>query len=373
MNQEEEPSFHEKHFLEETRKAERLKRKFAQAKDRSKYKKTDLAKRTTAPPPKGKNLQKGTVLAILAETVRVACKDNTTRSCTLRGSLKKEKKRLKNLLIVGDIVWIDTINKEEGVIVKVEERYSVLSRSEQLKQRKKQLIAANIDQVLITVSILAPSLKPTLIDRYIIAAKRGNMESVIVVNKIDLLKNPHYSNEERTKEKKLLNEMKKGYALANIPLITTSTHTKTGLAALKTQMQGKTSVFSGQSGVGKSTLINCLFGFALKTASVVAKTKKGAHTTSTAELLPLPFGGGFCIDTPGIKSFGVWELQREEIQSYYSEIVAIKDQCRYLNCQHDKEPDCAIKDAVNEGILSPLRYHSYLQLLHQTSKKHFNR
>jgi ribosome biogenesis GTPase len=151
-----------------------------------------------------------------------------------------------------------------------------------------------------------------------------------------------------------------------------SVKTGEGLDALKALTNGKTSVFSGQSGVGKSSLINAVTGSCFATGDVVHKTGKGSHTTTTTHLVPLE-GGGFCVDTPGIKSFGVWDLQAEEIASYFPEIDALKSECKYPNCIHLNEPDCAVKAAALEHKISPLRFASYSALMASVSEKHTQR
>ena len=142
-----------------------------------------------------------------------------------------------------------------------------------------------------------------------------------------------------------------------------------GLEALKTVMHGKTSVFSGQSGVGKSSLINAATGSSQSVGELVERTNKGSHTTTTTHLLPVE-GGGFCIDTPGIKSFGVWELTKEDIVSYFPEM---QGDCKYPDCSHSQEPGCAIPKKVENREISPLRFASYLALMASVSQEHRNR
>ncbi|MCH9611012.1 MAG: Small ribosomal subunit biogenesis GTPase RsgA [Chlamydiales bacterium] len=296
-----------------------------------------------------RDLKRGRVLAVLPEEVVVNCEGQKVR-CTLRGVLKRKKTRDKNLLVVGDFVLF-----EEGVIEQVCDRFSLLSRQEHLTRRKQQLIAANIDQVLITASVKKPSLKPPLIDRYLIATYKGNMEPVIVINKADLA----VDREELEKIVTLYEEL-------DIPVIVTSIETGEGLDQLKEQMRNVTSVFSGQSGVGKSSLINAMLGLDLAVGEVVSKTEKGAHTTSNAKLIELDCGG-FCIDTPGIRSFGVWDIQREDLVNHFPEIAEVGLDCHFPNCTHTHEPNCAVRAAVEEGEIPLIRFESYLRLLTETS------
>jgi ribosome biogenesis GTPase / thiamine phosphate phosphatase len=352
----------EEDFHSKDKKFHRKERKHATSRDRSKFKKSDQDQLKKAPATivaEGNVL--GRVLAITAEGILVAFQEDFY-TCSLKGALKQEKGRQVNLIAVGDLVWFTPGDDKEGVISYIEERKSILSRPDPISQKREKLIAVNIDQVIITASVLLPPLKPPLIDRYIIAAMKGNMEPLIVINKVDLLVSPpdqcdaHFVEEER----RLWAEFLEAYK--HLPLFPVSTVTLEGIDALKRAMQGKTSVFSGQSGVGKSSLINTLIGSSLKVGEIVEKTRKGSHTTTTALLLPLD-GGGFCVDTPGIKSFGLWEASSQDIQNAFPEILQVAPECKYPDCSHREEPGCAVKEAVESGKISRLRFASYSALI----------
>lgn len=359
----------EAEYFKDDRKTSRMERKLASAKDRSKYKKTDKEKMQKSKELHQniklakEDLLRGRVLSITPQGFVVE-HENKTYVCSLRGLLKKEKTQFKNLITVGDFVLFQKKDDKEGLIAHVESRHSVLSRADNLSRRQEQLIAANIDQVLITVSVVNPPIKPFLVDRYIIASRKGNMKPIIVINKIDLLTNPI--------EKDLYEEFIDAYKIAGVPVISVSVTTGQGLDALQEIMKDKASVFSGQSGVGKSSLINAITQYDLKIGKVVEKTKKGAHTTTTTQLLPLEFGG-WCIDTPGIKSFGVWDLKKEEVEQYFSEIYEIGHQCKFPDCSHHHESDCAVIAAVERGEISALRFTSYHSLLEALSQEHLRR
>ncbi|MBX9922813.1 MAG: ribosome small subunit-dependent GTPase A [Rhabdochlamydiaceae bacterium] len=361
---------YEEEFHEGEQKFSRKERKRITEGDRSKYKKTDqdqLKKNALVPTDSESELPKppvGRVLSIHPEGVQVEYQEKLYR-CSLKGTLKKEKSNFKNLVAVGDFVQFQLRGEEEGLIVHIEPRKSILSRADNLHRRKQQLIAVNIDQVIITSSIHYPPLKPFLIDRYIIAAQKGKMDPVIVINKIDLL-------QEDTEEHALLLECQEAYRALSIPFIMISIKTGQGVDELKKLMQNKSSVFSGQSGVGKSSLINTMTGMDLKTGGVVFKTFKGSHTTTTTQLIPLP-NGGFCIDTPGIKSFGLWDLEESEIQHYFAEISELSSQCRFIGCSHQTEQDCAVKQAVEENKISFVRFASYSALIETVREEHRNR
>ncbi len=367
----------EAHFFNKTRKDAKIARKLISAKDRSKFKKTDWQKfKKSEELHKNIKLRKedlleGRVLSIVPEGVIVE-QQQKLFTCTLRGLLKKDKSLYKNLITVGDTVLFELKNQEEGLIAHVQPRYSVLSRADNLSRRKEQLIAANIDQVLITASLFEPIVKSSLIDRYVIAARKGNMVPIIIINKIDLLESADLDADLLAKGLYLLEEMVKAYKTIGIPLLAVSSVTGQGIAELKAIMQNKASVFSGQSGVGKSSLINTVAEKSLQVGEIVSRTQKGCHTTTTTNLLSLSFGG-WCIDTPGIKSFGVWDLKKEEIENYFSEIHHYGLQCKFPNCSHLHESDCAVQQALEKGELSLLRYESYATLIESTFQKHVRR
>jgi ribosome biogenesis GTPase len=367
----------EEQYFGDQRKDSRKERKRRSEKDRSKFKKTDHTKfekgrkKEIIDRREENELCRGRVLSITSQGFMVDHKGETY-TCFLRGLLKREKTKHKNIVTVGDFVFFEPLPDREGYITNVEPRKSILSRADNLSRNKEQLIAANIDQVIITASVVSPQLKPSLIDRYIIAAKKGGMEPVIIINKIDLLDDDKYEAVVREVEAEILKECKEAYKHANIPLIAISVEKKNGIEQLKEVMKDKASVFSGQSGTGKSSIINAIAGLNLPVGETVHRTRKGSHTTTRAHLLPLEFGG-WCIDTPGIKSFGVWDLSQEEVVSYFSEIQALGDQCKFPDCSHSHEGDCAVIAAFERGEISALRYESYLTLIETLQEEHRRR
>ncbi|HLB52933.1 MAG TPA: ribosome small subunit-dependent GTPase A [Chlamydiales bacterium] len=341
----EEEAFHAK-----DRKQFRKERKLAQQKDRSKFKKSDQQVET-----KEKllsHLPRGRVIAIGGEGVWVEA-EGEKLLCSLKGALKKKREQVKNLIAVGDWVRLG----DDFSIEQIEERISILSRTD-ISGHKQQLIAANIDQVFIVASVVNPPLKPALIDRYLIAAEKGNIHPIIIINKTDLLHTAPPEEIERYQQFLF------DYERLGFPILSLSIHEKKGLDALCAFLKNKTSVFSGQSGVGKSSLLNISFGMNRTIGSLTAKTAKGSHTTTQAELLSLP-DGGYCIDTPGVRSFGIWEMTKEDLIAHFQEITALSPSCRFLNCAHINEPECAVHKALEEGLISPLRYESYSTLLQE--------
>ena len=350
--------FEDKYSQKEQRE-KKIQRKLSAHRDLGKRKKTDHDKlhkdrddRTEKRLDKDDTLE-GHVIAMGSEGIMIE-HEGKNYLCVLRGILKKEKTEKKSLITIGDLVSFIATAENEGAITKIAPRKSILSRADALQQKKEHLIAANIDQVLITASVVNPTLKPSLIDRYIISAIKGGMQPIIIINKVDLL-------EKDSVEELFYQELLKAYSKTSIPIISLSASQGTGIDRLIEIMKGKTSVFSGQSGVGKSSLINVVADLKLKIGSTIEKTKKGSHTTTQAQLVPLKFGG-WCIDTPGIKSFGVWDVEPHQLKNYYEEMVALSKKCHYPDCSHTHEPHCAIIAALDKKI-HRLRYENYLSIL----------
>lgn len=368
----------EEKYLKEDRKAGKIQRKIAKAKDRSKYKKTDQEKylkgleKEKEDKLSKQTLQEGRVLSITPQGMVVDAAGSLI-TCVLKGLLKKEKTHAKNLVAVGDIVRFEKTAQGEGIIAHVNPRRTVLSRADNLDRRREQLIASNVDQVIITVSVVHPPLKCSIVDRYIIATRKGGMTPIIVINKIDLFDaTEEFDPLFLESEKELYDEALRAYAAAGVPLISVSASKGIGIDELKLAMRDKTSVFSGQSGVGKSSLINIITGLDIRVGEIVEKTKKGSHTTTTTNLIPLDFGG-WCVDTPGIKSFGVWDLKTDEIEGYFPEIHEVGLDCKFADCTHSHEEQCAVLQALEEERLSPLRYDSYQALMQSVEAVHRRR
>lgn len=338
----------------EDKKENRKRRKQAQQKDRSKYKKSVRKKHEkklieeTHQRLEAKELRRGRIISIFSEQLLVFSYKKIF-TCTLRGVLKKEQLEAKNIAVVGDLVLFSRNNETEGVIEKIEPRKSILAKASKHKQRE-QLIAANLDQVIITVAARDPSFDLAYIHRAIIAALQGKMKPLIVINKIDLGLPP------------IVEEFIAAYASHSIPIIKTSYKTGEGIDILKEKMKNKTSVFAGLSGAGKSSLINTILNIELPTQEISERNKQGRHTTTRSSLIHLE-SGGFCIDTPGIQDFGAWKLTKQDLDYYFSDIAEISKNCKFFNCTHSHEPHCAVKESCEQGNLPKLRLLSYLFLL----------
>ena len=323
-------------------KSEKKEKKRIQDKDRSKYKSSDQKKNAKKIVAEG---TRGRVLSVSSTEVIVDL-DGEPTACSLRGILKKQRGPNKNVLAIGDFVIVD----DRGQVASIEERYSLLARRDNLRRRHAQIIAANIDQVLIVASVKEPGLKTSLIDRYIISALRGNMTPVLIINKIDL-----------SNDKQNLVTIIEMYRAIGIEVIDVSALEKSGIGRVVDIMKDKASVFSGQSGVGKTTLINEIAGTDYKTCEIVERTQKGVHTTSQSKLIKLD-SNSFCIDTPGIKSFSLWDITSSEISNYFSDLQQYSTECKFINCTHTHEPDCGVKKAVDDGLIAKTRYESYITI-----------
>jgi ribosome biogenesis GTPase len=261
--------------------------------------------------------------------------------------------RQKSMLAVGDRVAIEPADGGNWRIRGVLPRRSVLARPDPLNPHLQRLIAANVDVVVNVVSLRTPPLRPRLIDRYLIATLRGGAQPLIVVNKIDLV-----PIEERTRELAPLD----AYARLDVPIVGCSTKSGEGLDALRALLEGKTGALVGHSGVGKSSILNALDErLQITTGGLHAHRGTGRHTTTSSTLHDLG-DGTFVIDTPGIREFGLWKLDRETLRDYFPEFEEPSASCRFNDCTHLHEPDCAVKAAVAAAEIHPARYETYVRL-----------
>lgn len=257
------------------------------------------------------------------------------------------------LVAIGDRVRVQPINGTEGMIFHVEERNTWLGRKGAGERGMEQVIAANADLLLCITAADRPDFRRTIIDRFIVAALLGKLHPMIVVNKIDTA-NPEI--------REILADEVAVYPPLGYPVLTVSAHTGEGIEELQAQLANTTAVLAGQSGVGKSTLMNKLLGGELRrTAEVRQNDRRGVHTTVDSVLYVLPMGGRL-IDTPGIREFGIWDLRPEELDGYFVEFLEHLRNCRYLPCTHTHEPSCAVRAAVESGAIDPGRYASYLSI-----------
>lgn len=297
------------------------------------------------------NLKKGIVLEI---TTNYQCKvqiKNDILDCTISGRLKQMNVESRSLIAVGDHVNIDVSGQPR--VEEIKARKNALSRFSENDFQTEMIIAANIDQVAVTTSYREPAINWSLVDRYLCRAQIENIEPIIVINKIDLLQS---KDDQFYQTRDFYNE-------CGFIIVTTSTVTEEGLKELKQNMENKTTVFSGHSGVGKSSLINKLqTGISLKVAKVSNYSQKGIHTTSRSRLIPWEFGG-FLVDTPGIRTFGLHRKHKDKISRVFPGFNKFLHKCRYPDCTHTHETTCGVKYAVDKNYYPENRYNSYIRLL----------
>ncbi len=279
--------------------------------------------------------------------------------CRIRGKFRIKGIKTTNPVAVGDLVdYQIEPHKDMGVIVKIHPRKNYILRRSINLSKQYHILAANIDQVFVTVTIAQPETSLSFIDRILVTAEAYHIPAVILINKIDLIKNDKLLIEKK-------NNLIKTYQNIGYQVVELSAETRENIAFLKNLMRDKTSMFTGHSGVGKSSLINAVDPqLNIKTATISKTHLQGKHTTTFAQLHDLSFGGHI-IDTPGIRGFGIVDMEPEEIDSYFPEIFRLKADCKFNNCQHINEPGCAVKPAVKAEKIALSRYKSYLQILEE--------
>ena len=301
-------------------------------------------------------IKKGIVYSSTGSHYRVES-EGQFYDCRIKGKFRIKGIKSTNPIAVGDRVLF-TIEfekpKKTGLITEIEVRQNYIVRKSVKLSKQIHIIAANIDQVFLIITLKTPPTFPAFIDRFLVTAKAYEIKTVLVFNKIDL-----YNSKELVEMRSLKKVYEKiGYECHEVMATDGGT-----LGNIQKTMTQKVNMFSGHSGVGKSTLINTLSpGLDLKTANVSVQHEQGQHTTTFAEMFDLE-GGAKIIDTPGIKGFGVVDIQREELSGYFDEFSALKEQCKFNNCMHINEPQCAVKAASEKGEIAQSRYKSYLQLL----------
>ena len=294
--------------------------------------------------------EKGVVIATRGRLFEVITESGNKLSCEVRQKVKTEADATTPVA-VGDNVLISPSHEGSAIIEKVLERKTAFFRPAVGQETIKQVIAANLDKLAIVSSIASPKLKTGLIDRFLISAQKGNLEPFIIINKIDL---------PRPKEFDTIISVYKSLGIETFP---TSCESGEGIEDLKESMQMSRTVLVGHSGVGKSSIINQLVpGLDLKTATISKATDRGKHTTAHIELFELP-SGGFLADSPGLKVMGIWDVEKAELQYYYPEFERYNGTCRFKNCVHIHEPDCAVKQALEKGEIENFRYENYLSIL----------
>lgn len=273
--------------------------------------------------------------------------------CAVRQLLKSISTDQRHVVAVGDRVMFRPVGEDEGMIERVEPRRGLLSRTVRGRQ---QVIVANVDRLLIVGSAAEPDLKPGLIDRMLVTAEAAGIEPIICINKIDLV------------DPAKLQPLVGVYGQLGYWVLLLSAQRGDGVAELRRLVAGRESVVAGQSGVGKSSLLNAIEpGLELKVGRISEENQKGRHTTTAARLIPLGGAdarpGGYIVDTPGVRTFQLWDVIPEEVSGYFRELRPWENRCRFPNCTHTHEDDCAVKEAAAYGQIDLRRYESYCQMV----------
>lgn len=287
----------------------------------------------------------------------VKTEENQFYNCRIKGKFRIKGIKSTNPIAVGDVVDFDldeTVDEVNGVITNIHDRKNYVVRKSVNLSKQTHILASNVDQIFLIVTINNPVTTTSFIDRFLVTAEAYGIEAVLLFNKIDTF-------DEATTDEQLYLQ----YIYSNIGykcLRVSATEAK-GLDKLKEMMIGKTSIFSGHSGVGKSTLVNAIEPtLNLKTKEISDSHAQGQHTTTFAEMFDLSFDARI-IDTPGIRGYGMIDMDKHEITDYFPEFFAIKDQCKFNNCLHKEEPNCAVKQALDNDEIAWSRYNSYLKIL----------
>lgn len=287
----------------------------------------------------------------------VKTEEGETFECRIKGKFRIKGIRSTNPVAVGDIVDFDldeTSDAVSGVITKIHDRRNYIIRKSVNLSKEVHIIASNVDKLFVLVTINNPPTTTSFIDRYLVTAEAYGVEAVLVFNKTD------------TFDDTMLDEqlyLQYIYQTIGYKCLRVSSTANKGIEELKAEMKDSVSMFSGHSGVGKSTLVNTLQpSLALKTKEISEQHSQGQHTTTFAEMFDLDFGARI-IDTPGIRGFGVVEMGKDELGDYFPEFFALKDKCKFNNCLHKEEPHCAVKEALENEEIAWSRYRSYLQML----------
>ena len=297
----------------------------------------------------------GTVIKNTGSSYLVTTPDGTTINCKVKGNFRLKGIRTTNPVAVGDEVTFTANADDTAYITAIAPRRNYIIRRASNLSKEAHILAANVDQAFLVISLKEPITSTTFIDRFLATAEAYSVPVTIIINKTDLLD---------AEERELAEAVRHLYTTIGyeVMLISATEDSGEAIASIRAMAQDKTSLISGNSGVGKSTLINRLIpSLNLRTARVSATHHTGMHTTTFSEMHPLP-GGGYLIDTPGVKGFGTVDFGND-VAHYFREIFACSSRCKYGNCTHTHEPGCAVRDAVESHEISESRYTSYLSIL----------
>ena len=296
-------------------------------------------------------MKKGIVIKSTGSWYKVRTNDQEVVECRIKGKFRIKGIKSTNPIAVGDEVEYNLEEEGIGVISKITPRKNYLIRKSTNLSKQVHIIAANVDQLVIITSVIKPNIALGFIDRLLATAEAYGIPSAIVFNKVDVYDDDAFEK---------LEDAVAIYSEIGYKCLVTSATNKFGLADLEELLKGKVNLLSGHSGVGKSSLINAVQpDLDLQTLTVSEYNEKGRHTTTFAEMHSLDIGADI-IDTPGVRSFGIIDFEKEHLSHYFPEMRERLDECKFNNCVHINEPGCAIKAALEEGVISPSRYENYL-------------
>lgn len=303
---------------------------------------------------------KGLVLKSTGKNYEVKGEDGVVYNCQVRGKLRLKGLVTTNPVAAGDVVDFDAETDQTGSIRDVQERKNYIIRKSVNLSKEAQIVASNIDNAFLIITTTRPQTTPGFIDRFLITAEAYGIPVTLVFHKID-----QYSEDELYDVEELIDT----YHNIGYPFLVTSLVNGQQLDIMREKMQGKINLLSGHSGTGKSSLVNYFIPDKnIRIGDISESSNKGQHTTTFAEMHELPFGG-YIVDTPGIKGFGLVDIPKEEIPNYFIEFFRLLPNCKFSNCKHINEPGCAVRSAVEKGELPESRYRSYISMINDEEER----
>lgn len=297
--------------------------------------------------------KRGKVIQSNGKWYKVSC-NSEIYDCRLAGKFRLDKQEVTNPIAVGDMIQFILGDDGTGYIIEIEERVNYIPRQATHGKRGEQILISNIDRAWVVQSVISPRLNMGFIDRFLVTCEAYEIPAGIIINKMDLASE---------KAVEVMDDISSLYKSLGYPVMQTRTDDEHSISLLAKSIKNETSVFIGPSGVGKTSLLNAIDSqLDLKVGEISTYSDKGKHTTTFATLIPLEVGG-YVADTPGIREFGVVNINKPELSLYFPEMLDARENCKFYNCTHYHEPNCGVKSAFEEGKIDPDRYYSYLNIL----------